>query len=61
MGINDRLSAEDKKMMDEWLKKNKVTVGKTKPMPPELGISNITWNNKLTRAEKKIKDGDNGK
>jgi hypothetical protein len=44
-------------MMDEWLKKNKVTVGKTKPMPSELGISNITWNNKLTKAEKKIKDG----
>ena len=32
MGINDKISEEDKKMMDEWLKKNKVTVGKTKPM-----------------------------
>jgi|TARA_B110000977_G_C11016451_1_gene469666 hypothetical protein len=57
MGINDKISEEDKKMMDEWLTKNKVTVGKTKPMPHELGISNITWNNKLTKAEKKVKDG----
>ena len=44
-------------MKQEWLKTNEVKVGKTKPMPPELGISNITWNNKLTKAEKKIKDG----
>ena len=57
MGINDSISEQDKKMMDDWLSKNKVTVGKTKPMPSELGISNITWNNKLTKAEKKIKDG----
>lgn len=52
------VSDEDRKAMDEWLKNNKVTVGKTKPMPPELGISNNTWNNKLTKAEKKSKNGD---
>jgi|TARA_B110000305_G_C19031451_1_gene443953 hypothetical protein len=57
MGINDKISEEDRIAMQEWLKTNEVKVGKTKPMPPELGISNITWNNKLTRAEKKIKDG----
>ena len=44
-------------MIDEFLAKGgKVTQGKTKPMPSELGISNSTWNNKLTRAEKKSKD-----
>ena len=57
MGINDKISEEDRIAMQEWLNTNEVKVGKTKPMPPELGISNITWNNKLTRAEKKIKDG----
>jgi hypothetical protein len=45
-------------MIDEFLNKGgKITKGKTKPMPSELGISNSTWNNKLTRAEKKSKDG----
>ena len=28
----------------------------TKPMPPELGISNSSWNNKLTKAEKEAKN-----
>ena len=43
-------------MIDEFLNKGgKITKGKTKPMANELGISNNTWNNKLTRAEKDAK------
>jgi len=43
-------------LIQQFLKKGgKVTVGKTKPMPSELGISNSTWNNKLTKAEKESK------
>ncbi|WP_171006758.1 hypothetical protein [Shimia litoralis] len=33
-----------------------VNVGKTKPMPYDLGISKNTWNNKLTKEEKAAKD-----
>lgn len=35
----------------------KVTKGKTKPAPAELGLSNNVWNNKLTREEKAARDG----
>lgn len=46
----------DQEMIDQFLKKGgEVTEGKTKPMPAELGISNNTWNNKLTKTEKKAK------
>ena len=38
-------------------KGGEITKGKTKPMPSELGISNNTWNNKLTKAEKDSKAG----
>ncbi|MDC0113541.1 hypothetical protein OAI45_00385 [Planktomarina temperata] len=34
----------------------KISVGKTKPLPSELGLSNNTWNNKLTREEKSARD-----
>ena len=34
-----------------------ITKGKTKPMPSELGISNSTWNNKLSKTEKVAKEG----
>lgn len=45
-------------MIDEFLAKGgKITKGETKSMPSELGISNNTWNNKLSRAEKNAKDG----
>jgi poly-D-alanine transfer protein DltD len=48
----------DQAMIDEFLNKGgKITKGKTKPMANELGISNNTWNNKLSRDEKKAKDG----
>jgi len=34
----------------------KVSVGKTKPLPSELGLSNNSWNNKLTKEEKAARD-----
>jgi len=30
----------------------KVSIGKTKPLPRELGLSNNSWNTKLTKEEK---------
>ena len=40
-------------LIQEFLNKGgKVNVGKTKPLPSELGLSNNTWNNKLTKEEK---------
>jgi hypothetical protein len=33
----------------------KITKGKTKDMPNELRLSNASWNNPLTREEKKAK------
>ena len=48
---------ELERMKAEFLAKGgEITKGKTKPMPPELGISNSTWNNKLTKAEKEAKN-----
>ena len=47
---------ELERMKAEFLAKGgEITVGKTKAMPSELGISNNTWNNKLTKAEKNAK------
>ena len=47
---------ETERLMAEFLAKGgAVTKGKTKPMANELGISNYTWNNKLTKAEKDAK------
>lgn len=34
----------------------KVTVGKTKPLPRELGLSKNVWNNTLTKEEKAARD-----
>lgn len=43
----------DDALIQEFLKNGgKVSVGKTKPLPSELGLSNNTWNNKLTKEEK---------
>ena len=48
----------DADLIAEFLAKGgAVTQGKTKAMANELGISNYTWNNKLTKAEKSAKDG----
>ena len=47
---------ELERMKAEFLAKGgEITKGKTKPMPPELGISNSSWN-KLTKAEKEAKN-----
>ena len=48
----------DDALVQEFLNKGgKISVGKTKPFPSELGLSNNTWNNKLTREEKSARDG----
>jgi hypothetical protein len=61
MSMNHDAKPKDdelERMKAEFLAKGgSVTVGKTKPMPSELGISNSTWNNKLTKAEKDSKAG----
>ena len=37
----------DDALVQEFLNKGgKISVGKTKPLPSELGLSNNTWNNK---------------
>jgi len=47
----------DDEMIKEFLAKGgKVTVGKTKPAPAELGLSKNVWNNKLTKEEKAARD-----
>tara|TARA_B110000208_G_scaffold100771_1_gene125609 strand:- start:79 stop:252 length:174 start_codon:yes stop_codon:yes gene_type:complete len=49
---------ELERMKAEFLAKGgEITKGKTKPMPSELGISNSSWNQKLTKAEKDSKAG----
>lgn len=59
MSMNHDAKPKDEeleRMKAEYLAKGgEVTVGKTKPMPSELGISNNQWNNKLTKAEKDAK------
>ena len=43
----------DDALIQEFLNKGgKVSIGKTKPMPDELGLSNNVWNNKMTKEEK---------
>lgn len=47
----------DDALIQEFLKNGgTVSVGKTKPLPGELRISNNAWNNKLTKEEKKARD-----
>lgn len=51
-----------KKMTDDELiqqfldKGGKISKGKTKPMPHDLGISKGVWGNKLTKEEKAARD-----
>ena len=48
----------DDALVQEFLNNGgKISVGKTKPLPSELGLSNNTWNNKLSREEKSARDG----
>ncbi|RLJ41501.1 hypothetical protein BCF46_2460 [Litoreibacter meonggei] len=47
----------DEALIQEFLNKGgKVSVGKTKPLAAELGLSNNVWNNKLTKEEKTARD-----
>ena len=47
----------DEALIQEFLDKGgSVSVGKTKPMPYDLGISKNVWNNKLTKDEKLAKN-----
>tara|TARA_B100001094_G_scaffold57945_1_gene53385 strand:+ start:276 stop:464 length:189 start_codon:yes stop_codon:yes gene_type:complete len=61
MSMNHDAKPKDEeleRMKAEFLAKGgEITVGKTKAMPNELGISNNSWNNKLTKAEKDSKAG----
>ena len=60
MAMNHDKKPKDKEIEDlvaQFLAKGgEVTVGKTKSMPNELGISNNQWNNKLNKAEKAAKE-----
>jgi len=43
----------DDALIQEFLNNGgKVSIGKTKPLPRELGLSNNSWNTKLTKEEK---------
>lgn len=47
----------DDALIQEFLNKGgKISRGKTKPLSPELGLSNNVWNNKLTKDEKAARD-----
>ena len=47
----------DDALIQEFLNKGgKVSKGKTKPLPAELGLSNNAWNNKLTKEETAASD-----
>ncbi|MCF6232827.1 MAG: hypothetical protein L3J36_06990 [Rhodobacteraceae bacterium] len=47
----------DDALIQEFLNNGgKVSIGKTKPAPAELGLSNNVWNNKLTKEEKSARD-----
>lgn len=53
-----KLSDEDQAAIDAYFKKGgKVTRGKTNEMSNELGISNYTWGNRLSKKEKQAKEG----
>ena len=45
----------DEDLINQFLEKGgKVSRGKTKPMPSDLGISNNSWGNKMTKEEKAV-------
>ncbi len=47
----------DDALIQEFLNNGgKVGIGKTKPLPRELGLSNNSWNNKLTKEEKAARE-----
>ena len=61
MSMNHDAKPKDEeleRMKAEFLAKGgTVTTGKTKAMASELGISNNSWNQKLTKAERDSKEG----
>ncbi len=47
----------DDALIQEFLNKGgNIKIGKTKPLPRELGLSKNAWNNKLTKEEKAARD-----
>ena len=47
----------DDALIQEFLNNGgEISVGKTKPLPSELGLSKNVWNNKLTKEEKAARD-----
>jgi len=47
----------DDALIQEFLNKGgKVSKGKTKPLPADLGLSKNVWNQKLTKDEKAARD-----
>ena len=45
----------DEDLIKQFLEKGgKVSRGTTKPMPSDLGISNNSWGNKMTKEEKAV-------
>lgn len=53
----DRDTETDDLVAEYLAKGGKITKIETKSMPNELGISNYTWGNSLTKKEKKAKEG----
>ncbi|WP_317055637.1 hypothetical protein [Roseovarius rhodophyticola] len=51
-----RKNTDDALIREFMNKGGKVSVGKTKPLPSELGLSKNVWNNKLTKEEKAARD-----
>lgn len=49
-------STNDALILEFLNKGGKISVGKTKPLPSELGLSNNAWNNKMTKEEKAARD-----
>ncbi|MEH6834118.1 MULTISPECIES: hypothetical protein [Falsihalocynthiibacter] len=53
-----RKATTDEALIKQFLENGgNVSVGKTKPLPSELGISNNSWNVKLTKEQKAAKRG----
>ena len=54
---NKSKDTETEDLVAEYLANGgKITKLETRTMPYELGISNSTWNNKLTKVEKDAKE-----
>jgi hypothetical protein len=49
-------TTDDALIQDYLNKGGKVSIGKTRPAKPELGLSKNVWNNKLTKEEKAARD-----